>query len=77
MKGQHHIDKCRLCISNLDALHEELGVTVAKVDRVSADQLDDVTTMQQEVHSMNEKAECSLDAAKLVKNKLTSFLASK
>lgn len=61
----------------MDALHEDLGVLVAKVDRVAADQLDDVTALQLEVHNMNEKAEYSLDAAKLVKNKLNSFLASK
>ena len=34
-------------------------------------------TLQQDVHNMNEKAEYSLDAAKLVKNKLINFLASK
>jgi len=77
IQGQTHIDKCRLCISNLDALHEELGVLVAKVDRTAADQLDTVGQLQRDVNTMSEKAEYSLDAAKLVKNKLTSFLASK
>lgn len=75
--GQGHIDKCRLCISNLDALFEELGVLVVRSDKLPADQVEDVKAFLPDVAALNEKAEHSLDAAKLVKNKLTAFLASK
>ena len=50
---------------------------VAKVDKVQADQLEDVKAMKDDVQSLNDKAEHSLDAAKLVRIKLNSFLASK
>jgi hypothetical protein len=62
---------------NLEALYEELLVMVAKVDKVQADQLEEVKTMKVDVQALNDKAEHSLDAAKLVRVKVNSFLASK
>ncbi len=50
---------------------------VAKVDKVSADQVDDVKALKLLVQSINEKAEHNMDAAKMVRIKLNSFLASK
>lgn len=52
-------------------------MVVAKVDKVNADQMDDVKALKTEVLDINEKAEHNMDAAKLVRIKINSFLASK
>jgi len=62
-------------IGNLDSLHEVLLLGVAKAERVSVDDTSAIEAMLPEVDKLNKSAEDSLDAAKLVRNKLKSFLA--
>ena len=60
----------------MDALHEELLLACAKVYKVAPDDEPSVNNLKMMVTELNQKAEDHMDAAKLVRNKLRSFLAS-
>ena len=62
-------------IGNLDSLHEVLLLGVAKAERIAVDDTTAIEAVIPEVDKLTKSAEDSLDAAKLVRNKLKSFLA--
>ena len=75
--GADKASQCKLCISNLDTLHEELLLAGAKFDKFEVDaDPKAIKKFRDEVQALNERAEHHMDAAKLVRNKLKSFLSS-
>jgi hypothetical protein len=67
---------CRKCISNLDLIHEELLLACIKAEKVAQDDEAEVNKLKNDILQLNQKAEDNMDAAKLVRNKLRSFLAA-
>lgn len=51
-------------------------VTYAKAEKIQPDAEDEVKKMQETLVELNSKAEDNMDAAKIVRNKLKSFLAA-
>jgi len=76
MTGQDKVALVRKCITNLDGIHEELLLACALVEKVAQDDEEEVKKKKVKVIQLNQTAEDHLDAAKLVRNKLRSFLAA-
>ena len=74
--GKDKEAQCRKCVAALDALYEKLLVAIAKVEKVAPDADDVIKDLKDKLVHINEEADDTLDAAKLVRNKLRSFLAS-
>ena len=66
----------KLCIKNLDSIHEDLLFHCAKYDKLEADDLQLIPKLKSEIMDLNQKAEDHMDACKLVRNKLKNFLQS-
>lgn len=70
---EHH---CRTAINQLEAVLEEVMVAAAKFDQLQSDAADDACNeMKAFLKALNTKAEDNIDAAKIVRSKLSSFLA--
>ncbi len=74
MLGQEKAAQCKLCIQNLDQIHEDLLLACAKGEKMAADDLPQISKFKVEVMDLNLKAEDHMDAAKLARNKLRNFL---
>ena len=74
--GSEKAGQCKHCIINLDVIHEELLLSCAKFDKITADDLQVISKFKADTIALNEKAEDHMDACKLVKNKLKNYLQS-
>lgn len=61
-------------MASLDTIHEELLLSLAKFEKLQTDDVAAIKSFKVDAVDLNEKAENHVDAAKLVKNKLKSFL---
>jgi hypothetical protein len=74
--GADKASQCKLCVSNLDEIHEALLLARAKFEKIQPDDLATIEKFKDDILHLNQKAEDHMDAAKLVKNKLRNFLAA-
>ena len=76
LPGEQKSQQCKTCVASLDTIHEELLFLLAKFEKLQSDDIAAIKSFKVDAADLNEKAENHVDAAKLVKNKLKSFLAS-
>jgi hypothetical protein len=76
LPGADKAKVCQKCITNLDGIHAGLLLIIAKVEKVDSSDKEQVIELANQVKKHNQEASDHLDAAKLAKNKLKSFIQS-